>query len=285
MPVIKNKTKGNFVNVYKGIVMDQRLGLKERGLMATLLSFPEEWEFTLAGLVKILPDGEKSVRSAFNRLIRLGYITKNQSRRKDGRYGTQVIEVNETPLISVVTEGTLPVLQEDRAERLLDAPLGSFPLTVYPAMEKRQQPKGISDKVSQLNNNILSNKELNNNQSIYPEEIDKLRNRIKEQVEYELIVYDEPTIKEELEELVEIMVEVMISSAESYVLENETVPGCLVRERFSMLDASSMRYAMDCLGRNKTGVRNIKKYLMTTLYNAPVTVGNYYKQLVQHDMS
>lgn len=50
MPVLKNKTQGNYVNVYKGIVMDRSLNLKDRGMLLTLLSLPDNWDFTVAEL-------------------------------------------------------------------------------------------------------------------------------------------------------------------------------------------------------------------------------------------
>jgi hypothetical protein len=40
----------------------------------------------------------------------------------------------------------------------------------------------------------------------------------------------------------------------------------------------------DCLKENTTKIRNIKQYLLTTLYNAPTTIGSYYSALVQHDL-
>ncbi len=48
--------------------------------------------------------------------------------------------------------------------------------------------------------------------------------------------------------------------------------------------ATDIRYVMDCMRENTTYVRNIKKYLLAALFNAPLTIGNYYSSLVQHDM-
>lgn len=52
MPVLKNKTQGNYVNVYKGIAMDQALSLRDRGMMLTLLSLPDNWDSVLWKLRK-----------------------------------------------------------------------------------------------------------------------------------------------------------------------------------------------------------------------------------------
>ena len=50
------------------------------------------------------------------------------------------------------------------------------------------------------------------------------------------------------------------------------------------LDADHIRFVLDCLSENTTRIRNIKQYLLTTLYNAPTTIGNYYSSLVRHDL-
>ena len=50
------------------------------------------------------------------------------------------------------------------------------------------------------------------------------------------------------------------------------------------LDMSHIQYVIDCMAENATKVRNIKNYLLTALYNAPNTIGNYYQSEVNYDM-
>lgn len=63
----------------------------------------------------------------------------------------------------------------------------------------------------------------------------------------------------------------------------EDIPTAQVRHRFLMLGRSHLEYVFECLRRNTTEVRNIRAYLLTALYNAPVTMGPYYQAEVQHD--
>ena len=56
MPVFKNKTQGQYVNVYKDILKNHSLSLRDRGMVVTLLSLPDNWEFTISGLSKIISD-------------------------------------------------------------------------------------------------------------------------------------------------------------------------------------------------------------------------------------
>ena len=51
------------------------------------------------------------------------------------------------------------------------------------------------------------------------------------------------------------------------------------------LDAEHIRYVMDCFKENTTKIRNIRQYMLTAIYNAPITIGTYYDALVRHDMS
>lgn len=60
-------------------------------------------------------------------------------------------------------------------------------------------------------------------------------------------------------------------------------PAELVRSKFLKLKSSHIEYAIDCFKSNTTKVRNIKKYLLTTLFNAPSTISGYYQAVVNHD--
>ncbi len=59
----------------------------------------------------------------------------------------------------------------------------------------------------------------------------------------------------------------------------------VVKSRFMELSGGHIRYALSCLQDNTSKVRNIKQYLLAVLYNAPLTMNNYYSALVQHDMT
>ena len=61
-------------------------------------------------------------------------------------------------------------------------------------------------------------------------------------------------------------------------------PAEVVRSRLLKLNASHIEFVISCLKENTTKVRNIKQYLLTTLYNAPTTIDSYYSALVQHDL-
>ena len=92
MPVFKNKTQGQYVNVYKDILKNHSLSLRDRGMVVTLLSLPDNWEFTISGLSKIIPDGKSSIRASLTHLEELGYISRMQERAECGKFGKIAIE-------------------------------------------------------------------------------------------------------------------------------------------------------------------------------------------------
>ena len=102
MAILKNKTQGNYTIVSNGILKNRSLSLKDRGLIITLLSLPDNWAFTINGLSKIIPDGKDSIKNSLKHLEELGYVSKTQSRGEFGKYGNIVIEVHETPILPIV---------------------------------------------------------------------------------------------------------------------------------------------------------------------------------------
>ena len=87
-----------------------------------------------------------------------------------------------------------------------------------------------------------------------------------------------------LDELVELMLDTVCSRRETIRIAGDDYPAEVVKSRFLKLDSSHIEYLLDRMRENTTYVRNIKKYLLAALYNAPATIGNYYSSLVQHDM-
>ena len=90
--------------------------------------------------------------------------------------------------------------------------------------------------------------------------------------------------KEELDELVELMVDTICSQRAVIRIAGDDRPKEVVKSRLLKLDYSHIRYVLDSLNKNCSKVRNVKQYLLAVLYNAPLTINNYYQQLVNHDM-
>ena len=114
--------------------------------------------------------------------------------------------------------------------------------------------------------------------------MDIYREILKENIEYDCLCDDHRHSRDEIEEILELMLETFCSTKKTIRIGGDDKPSEVVKSRMMKLDQFHIEYVLDALGKNTTEVRNIKNYLLTTLYNAPGTIGNYYKQRVQHDM-
>jgi hypothetical protein len=91
--------------------------------------------------------------------------------------------------------------------------------------------------------------------------------------------------QEELDELVELMLDTICSQRAVIRIAGDDRPKEVVKSRLLKLDYGHIRYVLDSLNKNCSKVRNVKQYLLAVLYNAPLTINNYYQQLVNHDMN
>ena len=117
------------------------------------------------------------------------------------------------------------------------------------------------------------------------DEMDGYRERIRENIGYDLLLLERPYDAEEIDGYVELMAETCASRREYIRVNGEDVPIELVRKRFLKLDGEHIRYVMDSLRQNTTQVVNIRAYTLAALYNAPVTISQYYTAQVSHDMA
>ena len=151
MAVLKNRTQGNFVIVSQNITHDNNLGLVERGLLLTLISLPDGWNLSIKGLQSILPDGKDRISNALNRLIEIGYVTREQERGSAGKFGNNILEVHETPVKQSDAEAIDPQTAEPSAEN----PHADDPIPPAPSAVNLQQ----LNTTEELRNIGLKNKE------------------------------------------------------------------------------------------------------------------------------
>ena len=154
---------------------------------------------------------------------------------------------------------------------------------------------------SQSNNTDINKTENNETESgnilsnlICPEKektIDEIEQRntyreiIRENNSYECFRNDTPHAREEVDELVELMVEVMVMPDQGKIrIAGEDKLVSLVKSQFMKLTHAHIEYVCLCLNKNTTKVGNIKSYLLTALYNSVLTINHYYQAEVNHDL-
>ena len=94
-----------------------------------------------------------------------------------------------------------------------------------------------------------------------------------------------PYDRELLENILELIVETVCSKRKVIRIASDDKPSEIVKSRLMKLNSGHIRFILTCFKENTTKVRNIKQYLLATIYNAPITMDGYYDALVRHDMA
>ena len=139
---------------------------------------------------------------------------------------------------------------------------------------ERQKPAG-----SYIKNNYPESSYTD--QSIVPEEVEQLTEAVREQIDYPLLALSYPG--DDPDCILELICDVLSSSAPGIKIGGETIPTAKVQTRFRRLQFDHVAYVLDSLRETTTKIINIRAYLLTALYNAPLTIGPYYSAAVRHD--
>ena len=138
----------------------------------------------------------------------------------------------------------------------------------------RQKPAG-----SYIENNYPESSYTD--QSIVPEEVEQLTEAVREQIDYPLLALSYPG--DDPDCILELICDVLSSSSPGIKIGGETIPTAKVQTRFRRLQFDHVAYVLDSLRETTTKIINIRAYLLTALYNAPLTIGPYYSAAVRHD--
>ena len=267
---------------------DKELSLKAKGLLSQMLSLPEDWDYTLAGLSLINREKIDAIREAIKELERAGYIVRSRERDQKGRLRGAEYVIFEQPQTPPVSD--LPTLENPT----LDNPTQlnkDIQKTDLPKKEKSNTDLSSTDSIPILSPNPSpyawsaatppERKRTEAAQSAFEiyEEI------IKDNISYEVLVQDRQLDRERLDELVDLMLETVCTRRKTIRVAGDDYPAELVKAKFMKLDSEHIRFVLDCMSENTTRIRNIKQYMKAALFNAPSTIGNYYTSLVAHDMA
>ena len=111
------------------------------------------------------------------------------------------------------------------------------------------------------------------------------RDLIRDNIQYPLLVAQNPDDADLIDEIVELMTETVCARRKTTRGCGSDFPAEVVRSRLLKLDAEHIRFVLKCLHENTAKVKNIKQYLLATLYNAPLTINSYYSALIRHDLA
>ena len=284
---------------------NKELSLKAKGLLSQMLSLPEDWDYTLAGLSHINREKIDAIREAVKELEKAGYIVRSRERDEKGRLRGAEYVIYEQP----------QPREPDTATSSEQPPILDYPTLENPTLEEPTQEKPTLENPTQLNKDISSKEQsitdLSSTHSIpfhspnpLPYEQDKAatpperkrteaksnsaveiyREIIKDNIEYDHLIQNCNVDVDRLNEIVDIMLETICTARKTIRIAGDDYPAELVKSKFMKLDSGHIEFVLDCMRENTTKVRNIKQYLKAVLFNAPSTIGSYYTALVNHDL-
>ena len=302
MAVFRVERNQNYTVMSNYHLRDKSLSLKAKGLLSQMLSLPEDWDYTLAGLARINSEGKDAIRAAVVELEKAGYVQRSQTTDKAGKFASNEYIIRE-----------YPASVEPPSERPLSAdPLPENSTTVFPAADST-----LTENPTQINidsrNKEKQNKDLRSKESfpfpseqpvpvgeqppkakgrkrsgksaVSAEEMNSYRALIRDNIDYGGFVRDHPYDAGQLDEMVELMVEAVCSRRKTLRVAGNDFPQEVVKSRLLKLERDHIEFVFDCLKENATQVRNPKQYLLAVLYNAPVTIENHYATRVNYDFS
>ena len=273
------------------------LTLKAKGLLSQMLSLPDNWDYTLAGLSHINREKIDAIREAVRELEKAGYIVRSRERDKKGRL-----------------RGADYIIYEQPQPPVLDLPTLENPTLENPTLENPtlENPTQLNKDISRtdLSKEEKSNTDISNTHSIpilspYPSPftedaaeperkgteaktqsaIEIYRDIIKDNIEYDILIQDPHMDKDRLDEIVDLILETVCTARKTLRIAGDDYPAELVKSKFLKLTSSHIEFVLGCMRENTTKIRNIKQYLRAVLFNAPSTIDNYYTALVAHDMA
>ena len=231
---------------------NKELSLKAKGLLSQMLSLPEDWDYTLAGLSYINRESIDAIRTAVWELEKAGYITRRQGRDEKGKMTAIEYTIYEQPQ---PPELDCPVLENPTADNpTTENPTSENPMQLnkdISSKEKTTTDVSITDSIP-----ILSRPFPSEDEAAQPPErkgtgaksqsaVEIYREIIKDNIEYEhLCQYAKGIDRDMLDEIVDLLVETVCSVRKTIRIAGDDYPAELVKSKFMKLDSSHIEFAM-----------------------------------------
>ena len=243
---------------------NKELSLKAKGLLSQMLSLPEDWDYTLAGLSYINRESIDAIRTAVWELEKAGYITRRQGRDEKGKMTAIEYTIYEQPQ---PPELDCPVLEKPTA----DNPILENPTTDNPTSEN---PTQLNKDISRTNlpKKEKSNTDLSITHSIPIHSLNPLpydgdeaaeppeRKRterndayrvyeeiIKDNIAYDILLQDRSLDRDRLNEIVDLMLETVCTARKKIRIAGDDYPAELVKSKFMKLNSEHIRFVLDCI--------------------------------------
>ncbi len=263
MAVFRIEKNSNYTVMSNYHLRDKRLTLKAKGLLSLMLSLPEDWDYTLAGLACINKEKIDAIRTAVLELEQSGYITRKRIRNANGTLGDIEYTIHEKP---------------KQEEPTLENPMLVKPMLDEPMLENP----------TQINKDI-QNKDLQKKDTPTPrrkkmteserEEEQSYTRHIASNINLRGLLDDESLDPDRVKLIFEVLLKTIFSKAKQVKINSETMDLDVVRDVYLTLGEKEIRYVCAVLDEPKVNpISNIDGYIKTLLFKAPKVTDEYLKQ-------
>ena len=254
---------------------NKELSLKAKGLLSQMLSLPEDWDYTLAGLSLINREKIDAIREAVRELERAGYIVRSRERDEKGRLRGAEYVIYEQPQTPTLDLPTLenPTLDNPTQENpTLEKPTLENPTqlnkdiqrTDLPKTEKSNTDLSSTDSIPILSpypspfGDAAEPQERKRTEAKSQSAVDVYREIIMDNISYDVLIQDRSLDRDRLDEIVDLMLETVCTARKTIRIAGDDYPAELVKSKFMKLDSEHIRFVLDCMSENTTKIRNIK---------------------------
>ena len=298
MAIVRVPKVKNYTIMSNYHLTDPNLSLKAKGLMSYMLSRPDNWDFTIEGLAHQNKEGADAIARIIRELEAHGYITRSRTRNQAGKFTDMEYNILECPM-----EASREAHEADESQGaffenpppntpLQENPVVVLPLPVSPFPDRAGQINTESQKTKRIKTKQINPDPSKTDLSIPGADLpaNSLNRRqdlgaMTAEVRLNIGYYElkEQYSQDELDNIVSLIVEMLSARCDTFTLSGRRIPADLVKSRFQALNSHHIEYIFDCMKKSGSDIRNIKQYLLTSLFNAPATMDSYYRAKVNHD--
>lgn len=274
MPKLRKKISKDFTTIHNTMLRDVNLGATERGVLLTMLSLPDNWDFSIKGLTSILPDGYTKISTTLKNLEKFGYLSR-QRIYQNGRICDWEYIFSDEPVVESVD---VPASQESETKEVEKLKSENL-IQDFQVIENRRSNQIYNN---QINNNQISNDQISINLSSHDSKVTvgKFSDRRIDSYTNERQMYTEMVkaniefdefccwleSKEEAEEIVGMIVRAICSRKKSEKICGQELPREVIKSAMLKVDITCLQNAVEQM-KQTDNIRNYEKYLISVLFN------------------
>ena len=261
------KRPNNFVMLDKTFLEDDRLSFKAKGILAYLLSKPDNWKVIVGNLVKYSKDGKSAVYAGLKELKECGYYVKTPIRSEDGR---RISRWEST--VYEMPDSLLSDFQEIDNEEIENQ-----------YFENRERNNNYYNNKLNINNNHVSLSVREENKTDETDEKNSVENTLEvihDNIGYEQLRQTNPEDMGLIDEFVNVMLDTLLSKSGVVRINGEEKPRALVQSQIMKVGYDDILLVLMQFRQHKERIQKKRQYILSMLYHAPMERNAHYTNLV-----